>query len=894
MKKSMTVYYSQTGQDKFLEENVFKGFKGGFFMDIGAHDGIWINNTFYFDKNHQWTGINIEPIPEVFEKLVKNRSTCINLNCAVSNESKIAEFILNTGHTESISGLLENYDPRHKIRLQKEINNYGGETKILKVETKTIESILLEKNVKHIHYLSIDVEGAEFEVIKSINFDNVFIDVIDFENNYEDTTLPIINYLIDKGYSVLKHYTDIIMIHKNSQFHKTYHINYSDSLKFIEATQYCNYTAKHVAGFDEIISYTKNDIDHEFLEKNKHIFLFSKGGGYWLWKPYILKKTLQKLQNGDILAYSDVCSYYVSNIEPLKKLIKEDSKGVLSFEFQDFSEKMYTKKDTFQLMNLDDKQYTDTFHREASYIWIRKNEFTVKLVDEFLDYAQNELILTDLKKSQNYPEFIDHRHDQSIWSLLCKKYEIKPHRLISQYGLPVKNHYPEDSYEQITFHHRNPNFVFPNYSFIDVPQHLKTGVLIASTSKGCNWKSPQDCYLNNTLESLFNTNKNSKNLFICIGIDHDDPFYRVNENRLFFEDKFQVEFFVSRAEKGHVTKIWNELAHKAINENCEYLFQCGDDITFHRPGWLEECQKNLKSTNNFGMTGPLTNQNSYIITQCFVHKTHYDIFGYFFPEEIKNWFCDDWINEIYPSSRICTSFNCDNKVIVQGTSDPPRYEVVFCRSLCTDLVIRDRAKIRSYALKHKISLKSEILLSVLILSIPSRLSNLIHIYEKLMKQVGSDDRVEILTLVDNKLLSIGAKRQSLLDISRGRYLAFLDDDDDVSNDYIQSLLSATKENSDVITFDQHCNVNGQEFLVNFGVGNPHESLHSKKIKRPPYHICAWSSKIAKQIKFQDISYGEDIHWCSGLYPFLKSETHIDKILHFYQYSDKTSESIQFK
>ena len=56
------VYYSQDKQDEFLEKNVFKGLKNGFFVDIGAHDGKSINNTLYFEENNNWTGINIEPI----------------------------------------------------------------------------------------------------------------------------------------------------------------------------------------------------------------------------------------------------------------------------------------------------------------------------------------------------------------------------------------------------------------------------------------------------------------------------------------------------------------------------------------------------------------------------------------------------------------------------------------------------------------------------------------------------------------------------------------------------------------------------------------------------------------------------------------------------------------
>ena len=82
-----------------------------------------------------------------------------------------------------------------------------------------METICDEHQISHINYLSIDVEGAELEVIKSINFDKVFIDVIGFENNYDDVSVPIVEYLNDNGYVVIHTGMDIFMIHKNSNFY---------------------------------------------------------------------------------------------------------------------------------------------------------------------------------------------------------------------------------------------------------------------------------------------------------------------------------------------------------------------------------------------------------------------------------------------------------------------------------------------------------------------------------------------------------------------------------------------------------------------------------------------------------------------------------------------------
>ena len=214
------MFYSQDNQDKYLETNIFKGYKNGFYVDVGAHDGVSINNTLYFEKNNNWKGINIEPIKNVYNKLVINRPNNINLNCAICNNDGETEFLCNSGYTEMISGIKDTFDIRHLQRLENENKMMNSNTEVIKVNTKKLETICDENNISHINYLSIDVEGAEFEVIKSINFNKVFIDVIGFENNYNDTSIPIIKYLEDKNYIVIHRSLDIFMINKRSIFYR--------------------------------------------------------------------------------------------------------------------------------------------------------------------------------------------------------------------------------------------------------------------------------------------------------------------------------------------------------------------------------------------------------------------------------------------------------------------------------------------------------------------------------------------------------------------------------------------------------------------------------------------------------------------------------------------------
>lgn len=213
------MFHSQENQDKYLETNIFKGFKNGFFVDVGAYDGIHINNTLYFEEMNNWNGINVEPNKRVYDALVINRPKNINLNCAVFNQDGEADFFLNTGYTEMLSGIKTTFDSRHVSRLEKENNIHGSTTESVNIVTKRLETIFDEHQISHVHYLSIDVEGAEFEVIQSINFDKVFIDVIAFENNYNDKSIPILKYLEERDYVVIHRSIDIFMIHKKSMFH---------------------------------------------------------------------------------------------------------------------------------------------------------------------------------------------------------------------------------------------------------------------------------------------------------------------------------------------------------------------------------------------------------------------------------------------------------------------------------------------------------------------------------------------------------------------------------------------------------------------------------------------------------------------------------------------------
>ena len=68
----------------------------------------------------------------------------------------------------------------------------------------------------------------------------------------------------------------------------------------------------------------------------------------------------------------------------------------------------------------------------------------------------------------------------------------------------------------------------------------------------------------------------------------------------------EIQFITSTGiPKGHVTLMWNRAFKQAYEENCDYFFQCGDDIKFLTIGWVDQCIEKMQQNNNLGLTGPL-------------------------------------------------------------------------------------------------------------------------------------------------------------------------------------------------------------------------------------------------------------------------------------------------
>lgn len=200
--------YSQFGQDVFLAD-FFQQKRKGIFVDIGAHDGITLSNTYMFEKILGWHGWCFEPNPAVFQKLIKNRS-CECHEIAIGDYDGMGDFKIVTGYAEMLSGLQDNYSNQHLNRIKNEINQFGGIEENLEVHVCTLKSVLHKDT--EIDYLSIDTEGGELKIILDI-LKTFKPKIISMEANYRDEIDAATTAMLENKYSLINQ-LDVDLIFK--------------------------------------------------------------------------------------------------------------------------------------------------------------------------------------------------------------------------------------------------------------------------------------------------------------------------------------------------------------------------------------------------------------------------------------------------------------------------------------------------------------------------------------------------------------------------------------------------------------------------------------------------------------------------------------------------------
>ncbi|MDB5118032.1 MAG: SAM-dependent methyltransferase [Mucilaginibacter sp.] len=202
-RRRANLFYSQLGED-LIVRHIFSqlGIYSPFYIDIGAHHPSFLNNTFLFYRNGA-SGLNIEPDPFLFKEIAKRRPRDINLNVGVSfngQEEKIDFYIMSARS-------LNTFSKAEAERVQA-FGSYSI-TEVTKVSTANINNLF--KNYfkdGRIDFLTVDVEGLDFEIIKTIDFDLIKPKVICVEtlsyaeDKSEQKNHTLIDYIIAKNYFV--------------------------------------------------------------------------------------------------------------------------------------------------------------------------------------------------------------------------------------------------------------------------------------------------------------------------------------------------------------------------------------------------------------------------------------------------------------------------------------------------------------------------------------------------------------------------------------------------------------------------------------------------------------------------------------------------------------------
>lgn len=194
------MYYSEHGQDKWLEENVFLGKLCGTFIEFGAIDGLLYSNTRFFQESRGWGGVLVEPNPIEYEKLRNNRTQtdprvmCFNLG--IGQDYEVLDFSYVAGCT-GWSGFSKFFEPEHLERISTLENK---DVLVYEVSVIPLEELIKNTHIEKIDYLSMDVEGMERSILEHFDFSCCDIEIFDIEDNWQNENNSVVDIMLKNGY----------------------------------------------------------------------------------------------------------------------------------------------------------------------------------------------------------------------------------------------------------------------------------------------------------------------------------------------------------------------------------------------------------------------------------------------------------------------------------------------------------------------------------------------------------------------------------------------------------------------------------------------------------------------------------------------------------------------
>jgi hypothetical protein len=204
--------------------------------------------------------------------------------------------------------------------------------------------------------------------------------------------------------------------------------NFINSLDYLEKSL-CNYNVK-------LLKYTEKNLPTSFKIKNKKHFRVKRGGGYWVWKPFVILDALSKINDNDMLLYLDSGLSAIRDVKILFEYFNKMNQDIILFQNHGLQNQVWTKRDCFVLMDCDNENYYYKEQINAAIQLYRKTTNSSQFLTQYLHYCTNYDIISDAKSKlkSDFVSFIENRHDQSILTNLSIKYNIKTFRNPTQFG----------------------------------------------------------------------------------------------------------------------------------------------------------------------------------------------------------------------------------------------------------------------------------------------------------------------------------------------------------------------------------------------------------------------------------------------------------------------------
>lgn len=285
------------------------------------------------------------------------------------------------------------------------------------------------------------------------------------------------------------------------------------------------------------------------------------------------------------------------------------------------------------------------------------------------------------------------------------------------------------------------------------------------------------------------------------------------------------------------------------------------------------------------------------------HK-YYDRFRYIYYPKYVSVYCDQEQTEV--GRQLGKIRDIDHVIIQHVWSDPIFQDALRSKTedpVCyqKDRELFEQRKSCGFSETPTTIVKTNIVLSILIPSLPSRSVSLKRLVDEIERQIAGRTDIEWCCLLDNKVHSVGSKRNALLSLAKGRYITFIDDDDFIAPQYISTIVNTITSSTttiDVITFKQRCTLDGGKtfFIVDADMQHitdetvPLTGPWKSEYKRLAWHWCVFRSETCKSIPFPDKSLYEDQEWLKRVYSNLKIQAKVNDVLHYYQFSPETTET----